>query len=67
MAHIANGVNKTEECGRMNSVAQHWRMSEGQQLLSAVAMSAVAVNTFPAEKIAIAGLLMFVSVVLAVW
>jgi len=36
-------------------------------LLPAVAMSAVAVNTSPAEKTAIAGLLALVSVTLAVW
>ena len=36
-------------------------------LLPAVAMSVVAVNTTPAEKIAIAGLLALVSVALAIW
>ena len=36
-------------------------------LLPAMAMSTVAVNTTPAEKIAIAGLLVLVSVALAVW
>jgi hypothetical protein len=36
-------------------------------LLPAVAMSVVAVNTGPAEKIAIVGLLVLVSVALAVW
>jgi len=36
-------------------------------LVPAVAMSAVAVNTTPAEKAAIAGLLVLVSVALAVW
>ena len=36
-------------------------------LLPAVAMSAVAISTTPAEKIAIIGLLVLVSVVLAVW
>jgi len=36
-------------------------------LLPAVAMSAVAVNTSPAEKIAIVGSLVLVSVTLAVW
>jgi len=36
-------------------------------LLPAVAMSTIAVNTTPAEKIAIAGLLVLVSVALAVW
>ncbi len=36
-------------------------------LLPAVAVSAVAVNTTPAEKMAIAGLLVLVSVALAVW
>jgi internalin A len=36
-------------------------------LLPAVAMSAIAINTTPAEKAAIAGLLVLVSVALAVW
>ena len=36
-------------------------------LLPAVAMSTVAVNTSPAEKTALAGLLVLVSVALAVW
>jgi hypothetical protein len=36
-------------------------------LLPAVAMSTVAVNTTPAEKIAILGLLVLVSVALAIW
>ena len=36
-------------------------------LLPAVAMSAVAVNTTPAEKAAILGLLVLVSVALAIW
>ena len=36
-------------------------------LLPAVAMSTVAVNTTPAEKAAIAGLLVLVSMALAVW
>jgi hypothetical protein len=36
-------------------------------LLPAVAMSAVAVNTTPSEKAAIAGLLALVSVALTIW
>ena len=36
-------------------------------LLPAVAMSAVAISTTPAEKIAMAGFLVLVSVTLAVW
>ncbi len=36
-------------------------------LLPAVAMSAIAVNTAPAEKVAIVGLLVLISVVVAVW
>jgi len=36
-------------------------------LLPAVAMSTVAVNTTPAEKMAIAGLFVLVSAALAVW
>ena len=36
-------------------------------LLPAVVMSAVAINTTPAEKTAIAGLLVLVSVILAAW
>ena len=35
--------------------------------MPAVAMSALAVNTSPAEKIAIAGLLVLVLVALAIW
>ena len=36
-------------------------------LVPAVAMSTIAVNTTPAEKISIIGLLVLVSAVLAVW
>jgi len=36
-------------------------------LLPAVAMSTIAINTTPAEKIVIVGLLVLVSVALAVW
>jgi hypothetical protein len=36
-------------------------------LMPAVAMSTIAVNTSPAEKIAIVGLLVLLSVALAIW